>query len=86
MALDLGWNRLKNGALLEGAEAEGFQVMPTSDKNLKYQQNLNSRKIALVMLPASRWPLIEPHLPEIVEAVDNVGRAATMHFISAQTS
>ncbi len=45
-----GWGRLENGALLATAEEAGFDVLLTADKNLRYQQNLSSRKIALVVL------------------------------------
>ena len=45
--------------------------MVTSDKNLEFQQNINNRKIALVVLPSGRWPLVMPQVEEIVEAVNN---------------
>ncbi len=35
-----GWEGLDNGELLTEAEAEGFEVLVTTDKNLHYQQNL----------------------------------------------
>ena len=41
-----GWGELDNGALLAAAEAAGFEVLVTTDKNLRYQQNLANRKIA----------------------------------------
>jgi hypothetical protein len=40
-----GWGQLENGDLLNEAEAAGFEVFVTADKNLGYQQNLTSRKI-----------------------------------------
>lgn len=39
-----GWSGLKNGALLNAAEAEGFALFITADQELSYQQNLNGRK------------------------------------------
>jgi hypothetical protein len=45
-----GWDELENGALLNAAEAAGFDVLLTTDKNLSYQQNLSGRKIAIVVL------------------------------------
>ena len=45
-----GWDALKNGDLLTAAEAAGFEVFVTTDRNLKYQQNLASRRIAIVVL------------------------------------
>jgi hypothetical protein len=69
-AADKGWERLKNGDLLNAAEADGFGAMVTADKNLAYQQNLTDRKLALVILPFGRWPKVKPYVDEIVEVVD----------------
>src|ERR1700680_4137532 len=65
-----GWDELENGALLNAAEAAGFEVLVTTDKNLSYQQNLSGRKIAVVVLGQGRWSLIEAHMAEVVAAVD----------------
>jgi hypothetical protein len=35
-----GWDTLSNGELLKAAEEAGFDVLLTTDKNLRYQQNL----------------------------------------------
>ena len=64
-----GWEELDNGALLAEAEAAGFQVLVTTDKNIRYQQNLADRKIAVVALGKGRWSLIKRHVVQIVEAV-----------------
>jgi hypothetical protein len=60
----------KNGDLLTAAEAAAFDVMVTSDKSIKYQQNLTGRKIALVVLSQGRWRLIRQRLETIAVAVD----------------
>jgi hypothetical protein len=39
-AAQQGWDRLRNGELLAVAEANGFDVLLTTDKNMRYQQNL----------------------------------------------
>src|SRR6202044_2737633 len=65
-----GWERLENGALLTAAEAAGFEVILTTDRNLRYQQNLAGRKIAVVALGKGRWTLIKAHVAEVVAAVD----------------
>lgn len=65
-----GWDALGNGDLLAAAEAAGFEVLVTTDKNLRYQQNLTSRKIAIVVLGQGRWQLIELHVAKVVAAVD----------------
>jgi tartrate dehydratase beta subunit/fumarate hydratase class I family protein len=45
-----GWEELVNGDLIEAAESAGFEVLVTTDKNVRYQQNLKDRKVALVVL------------------------------------
>jgi len=52
---DLGWNTLSNGDLLKVAEDAAFEVFLTTDKNIRYQQNLAKRIIAIVVLGNSRW-------------------------------
>ena len=65
-----GWQELSNGELLKEAEAAGFEVLVTTDKNLSYQQNLLGRKMAIVVLGKGRWSLIKPHVPQIVAAIN----------------
>ena len=55
-ARERGWDRLTNGELLAEAERAGFDVFVTGDKNIRYQQNLRDRKIAILELPTNRWP------------------------------
>jgi hypothetical protein len=65
-----GWDELENGDLLVEAEAAGFDVLLTTDKNLRYQQNLVGRKIAVVVLGKGRWTLIQPYVAQVVAAVN----------------
>ena len=65
-----GWEQLENGDLLREAEAAGFEILVTTDKNLRYQQNLRERKISLVVLGQGRWSLMKPHIAQIVAAVN----------------
>lgn len=69
-----GWSTLGNGELLKAAEAAGFDVLLTTDKNLRYQQNLSGRRIAIVVLGLQQWPLLQPHVQRVVEAINAVGR------------
>ena len=64
-----GWDALRNGELLDAAEAAGFDVFLTTDRNIRYQQNLLGRKIAIVVLGKGRWTLIKNILPAIAVAV-----------------
>ena len=57
-AQEMGWGKLKNGDLLQAAESE-FQAFLTSDQNLKYQQNITGRKLALLVLPTNDWPTLK---------------------------
>jgi len=71
-AYQRGWAELKNGALLEAAERDGFEVLVTADKNLRYQQQLAHRRIAIVELPTNSLPALLPHFNAIHEAVMKV--------------
>lgn len=68
-AHERGWSQLKNGDLLDCAEKEGFAVLVTTDTNLKYQQNLSSRRIAIVVLTTTSWPRIQRCLDAVAAAV-----------------
>ncbi len=65
-----GWDTLANGELLTAAEAAGFHLFLTTDKNIRYQQNLSNRQIAIVVLGKARWRLIRPKLADILTAVN----------------
>jgi hypothetical protein len=69
-AAQQGWETLKNGELLRAAEADGFDVLLTTDKNMRYQQNLAGRKIAVLVLGLQQWPSLRPHVQRVVEAVN----------------
>jgi predicted nuclease of predicted toxin-antitoxin system len=69
-AKDAGWDRLSNGELLSAAEAADFEVLITTDKNMRYQQSLAGRKIAVVILGKQQWPDVKPHVQRIVEIVE----------------
>jgi hypothetical protein len=69
-AAQQGWDTLKNGELLVAAETEGFDVLLTTDKNMRYQQNLAGRKIAVVVLGLQQWLSLRPHVRLVVEVVN----------------
>lgn len=66
----IGWHELKNGELLRQAEEAGYEVLLTSDKNIRYQQNLFGRRIAIVVLGNQQWPDVSLHLDRIATAVN----------------
>ena len=67
-AQEMGWGQLKNGALLQAAEPE-FDAFLTSDQNLKYQQNVAGRNLAILVLPTNDWPIIRTKTDEIAAKV-----------------
>ena len=67
-----GWSTLQNGELLSTAEYEGFEVLVTTDQNLRYQQNLENRQIAVVVLMTTSWPRIERAVNRVVAALNSV--------------
>ena len=65
-----GWSGLKNGELLNAAEAAGFELFITADQELRYQQNLKGRKLALLLLSTNNWERIKAHIIRITAAVN----------------
>ena len=62
---------LENGDLLSAAEAS-FDALITTDQNLRYQQNLAGRRLAILVLPTTSWPMIQLHLPKVATAVNTL--------------
>lgn len=71
-AFEQGWSLLTNGELIAAAEAQNFELLVTTDKNLRYQQNLTDRKIAILVLPFTSWPRLSQHTDSIAEAVNSI--------------
>ena len=80
-AFERGWSNLKNGELLAAAERDGFTVFVTTDSNLRFQQNLTARRIAIVVLLSTSWPRIERTVDAVITAV---GAAAPGSFAEVQ--
>jgi len=75
-ARQIGWHEMENGELIQQAEAAGYEVLLSTDKNIRYQQNLTRRTIALVVLSNSQWPRVRLYLDRIAAAVNAVRRVA----------
>lgn len=67
-AFEMGWSELGNGDLIAVAES-AFDALITTDQNLRYQQNLRDRTLAVLVLPTTSWPVIHVHVAEVVAAV-----------------
>ena len=68
---ELGLAGTSNGDLLAKLEGD-HDAFVTADKNLRYQQNLSGRSLAIVELPTNRWPILTAMSVEIVAAVTSV--------------
>jgi len=79
-----GWDTLSNGELLEAAEEAGFDVLLTTDTNLPHQQNLQGRKLAIVILSKNRWSLVQRRMPQIASAV-NAAKPGTFTLVDIPT-
>jgi hypothetical protein len=66
---EIGWAGRTNGDLIEAAEHAGFDVMITADQNIRYQQNLAGRKLALVVLGINHWPTIRAATDRVLQAL-----------------
>ena len=71
-AYERGWAELTNGALLRTAEESAFDVMITTDKSIRYQQNLTGRTLALVVLSTNDWTQIRRSVAAVVDAISRV--------------
>jgi hypothetical protein len=67
-AYEMGWAKLSNGDLLAAVE-RSFDVFITTDQNLRYQQNLGGRRLAILVLPTTSWPEIQKHTNKIAATV-----------------
>ncbi len=67
-AYEMGWSSLTNGDLLRAAEGE-FDLLITTDRNLRYQQNLSGRMLAILVLPTTSWPEIQKNIAKISATV-----------------
>ncbi len=69
-ARQIGWHELSNGDLIRRAEEAKFDVLLSTDKNIRHQQSLARRTIAIVILGNSQWPRVRLHLQSIAAAVN----------------
>ena len=74
-AFERGWSTLQNGELIAAAQAE-YDVFVSTDKNLRYQQDLRNRTVAILILPTTRWPVIQSHAARIQAALERIEAGA----------
>ncbi len=67
----MGWSKLENGELLAAVEGK-FDALVTTDQNLRYQQNLQGRRLAILVLPTTNWLEIQKHSTEVTVAINSL--------------
>lgn len=70
-AFEMGWSEFRNGELLDAAE-NLFDLLVTTDQNLRYQQDITGRRLAILVLPTTSWPRIRNHLAAVTGAIDTI--------------
>lgn len=75
-AYELGWSTVTNGDLIRLAEQEGYELLITTDTNLRYQQNLKGRSIAILVITTTSWPRIRQVTQRIVAAIAMINRGS----------
>ena len=71
-AVERGWDRLANGALLDQAEESGFEVLITTDQGIRYQQNMSNRRVAVVVLMNTSWLQISRRTEAVRIALEGI--------------
>jgi predicted nuclease of predicted toxin-antitoxin system len=71
-AYELGWADLQNSQLLQAAKEAGYDLLVTTDQNLKYQQNLRGRKLAVLVLLSTSWPRLRVHVQVIGQIIETM--------------
>ena len=79
-AYEQGWSTVTNGDLIRLAEAEGYQLLITTDTNLRYQQNLQSRSIAILVLSTTSWPRIKAAAAQVAAVVEDLAPGEYREF------
>jgi len=70
-AFEIGWANMSNGELLTAAKSQ-FDLLITTDQNLRHQQNLHGRRLAILVLPTTSWPIISAHTAQVATAVGSM--------------
>jgi hypothetical protein len=80
-AYERNWSSLKNGELLDAAEKQGFEVLVTTNSNLRHQQHLKSRRIVIVVLSTPSRPRLQRAVAEVIDAVDAASKGSCTEVV-----
>jgi predicted nuclease of predicted toxin-antitoxin system len=79
-AYERGWSNLSNGDLLDAAERDGYQLLITTDQNLRYQLNFAGRGVAIIALLLTSRPHIRLRIGDIQAAVEAIALGEYMRL------
>jgi hypothetical protein len=65
---------------------ETFDVFLTADQNLRYQQNLKGRKIAIILFPSNRLPVVKEYEEKLKQALSQIKPGAFVELKPLQDS
>lgn len=68
-AAEMGWSTLANGDMVDTAERAGFEAIITADRNLRFQVDIRSRSLAVIILSTNHWPTLRRGAPVILRAL-----------------
>ena len=71
-AYERGWSDLRNGDLLTEAEINGYDLLITTDQNIRYQHNLAGKRLGILVLLSTSWPRIQPRIGDVQNVVDGM--------------
>ena len=80
-AFELGWSNLRNGELLAMAE-KSFDLLVTTDQQLKHQQNVRGRKLSVLVLMTTSWPRIQLRIPQYSKQLITLVPASTLNSVN----
>lgn len=83
IAFPNSWKQLSNGMLLNEIERQGFEVLITNDKQMQFQQNITTRKLAVVVLPTNLRIEVFKLIDEVVDAVRRVEAGSFLQVASS---
>ena len=72
LAYQMGWHELPDGQLLPTAEQSGYELLITTDRNMRHQQNLAGMRMSILVLRGHAWPDVREYTGEIRNAVNRM--------------
>lgn len=82
---EMGWGGLRNGDLLQLAQDQ-FEVLISTDSNIKYQQQLPNYNIALIVLRgrSNATPALLELIPSVLELLPKIQPGEVHYLFTAE--